>query len=214
MAIAFDTSGAARVNTVGATSTVSLTAAEANELAIIFIWSGSTTAPTVTVGGSAATLIGSITFATVNVLKAYYFLNPPTTATDYSGTTSDAKTEIHALLYKGASQSGVPDSFATLDVADPNPFTISTTVIATSWLVSAARDYAEGTTTAGVGTTLRNAGIGLQSGDSNALVGTGSQSMGWVPNTANNDTVGFIVSFAPAGGGATTRNLLLTGVGS
>jgi len=200
MALSFDTSGAARVNTVGATSTVNLTAAEANEIAIIFTWLG-TTVPTVTVDGNAATQIGTgITFASgAQTIRAWYYINPPTSSTAYSGVSAGDKTEIHVLLYKGAKQTGIPDSSATLDDTNPNPFTISTTVVAAnSWIVSMARDYISGAHTAGTGTTLRQAGIGASTGDSNGTVGTGSQSMGWVPNSAGEDTAGFIVSIDPS----------------
>lgn len=200
MAIAFDTSGAARVNTIGATSTVNLTAAETAELAIIFTWNGATGTPTLTVGGNAATQIGTgITFSGTQVIRAWYYVNPPTSSTAYSGTLAGDKTEIHALLYKGASQTGIPDSYATLDTPSSNPFTISTTVVLTnSWLVSMARDYTSGAQTAGTGTTLRQAGIGASSGDSNGTVGTGSRSMGWTPASAGEGVAGFIVSIAPA----------------
>lgn len=194
-AITFDTSGAAR--TAG-TATVSLAAAEANEIAILFVW-GSNTAPTsVTVDGVAATSIGSITFASATQgIFAYYFLNPSTSSINYSASQTGSP-ELHVLLYKGAKQTGQPDSFASSDQANPNPFTISTNVVAdNSWLVSMARDYTEGATTASTGTTQRNAGVGAQSGDSNAAKAAGSQSMSWAPNTANNDTAGFIVSIAP-----------------
>jgi len=199
MALSYDTSGAARVNAVGAASDVTLAAAEANEIAIIFTWLG-TEEPTVTVDGNAATQIGTgITFATSQKFRAWYYLNPPTSSVIYRGIEAVNKTEIHVLLYKGAKQSGQPDSIATLDDLNPNPFTISTTVVAAdSWLVSICRDYVSGAQTAGTGTTLRQAGIGASTGDSNTGYAAGSQSMGWVPDTANEDTAGIIVSIAPS----------------
>lgn len=197
MALAFDTSDAGRTGGVGATHSFDLAAAEANEIAIIFVWSNAVPSA-VTVEGAAATAIGSINFAAgAQYIHAYYFLNPPTSATTtYSATSTNP--ELHALLYKGAKQSGQPDSSASSDQANPNPFTISTTVVASDcWLVSMARDYVSGAQSAGTGTTLREAGVGASSGDSNGVVGTGSQSMGWVPNSANEDTAGFIVSISP-----------------
>lgn len=184
-----------------------LAAAEANEIAVIFIWGNNATA-SATVEGAAATAIGSISFAgATQFIHAFYFLNPSTSATTtYEGTSTNP--EMHVLLYKGAKQTGQPDSFNSSDVANPNPYTISTTVVAANcWLVSMARDYDEGATTAGTGTTLREAGVGAQSGDSNATVGTGAQSMSWVPNTANNNTAGFIVSIAPVASAAGPANL-------
>lgn len=195
MALSFDTSDAART---ALTATFNLTAAEANEIALLFIWD-SVGPSAVTVGGVAATLIGDITFSGgTQRITAYYFLDPPTSSTAYTATSAGVP-ELHVLLYKGARQTSQPDSFNSLDDTNPNPFTISTTVVtADSWLVSMARDYVAGAVTAGVGTTLREAGVGASSGDSGGPVGAGSQSMGWVPNSAGNDTAGFIVSIAPA----------------
>ena len=198
MSISFDTSDAIRQAGVGATATFDLAAAEANEIAVIFVWSNAIPSA-VTVEGVGATAVGSISFAGgAQFIHCYYFLNPPTSVTtSYAATSTNP--ELHVLLYKGAKQTDQPDSFNSLDDTNPNPFTISTTVVASDcWLVSMARDYAAGAVSAGTGTTLREAGVGASSGDSGAVVGTGAQSMGWVPNSAGNDTAGFIVSISPA----------------
>lgn len=192
MSIAFDTAGYSRT---GTTSTVTLAAAEANEIALIYLWPGlGTVSSAPTVNGVSATLIASKTGGSNN-MYLYAFLNPPTSSVTYSGTGS-ATVEIHVLLYKGVNQSLTLDSFAT-----PNgvsPFTLSTTVVgANAWLVSAVRNYDTGVGTPGTGTTSRNAGVGLQSGDSNGTVSTGSQSMQWLGNSPGDNMMGIIVSLIP-----------------
>lgn len=214
MAISLDTSTGARS---GTTTTVNIAAAESNEIAWIAVWPGTGTITSVKVGGIDATLAATITATGGNLIRVYYFLNPPTSSTAYTCVAS-ATVEIQVALYKGASQTGVPDSSNTSEDLIANPFTISTTVVLpNSWLFSAARDYISGALTPGTGTTQRGSPVGLYVGDSNGTVGTGSQSMGWVPNSAGEATFGAIVSFAPAGGAAaTTRvrpNLLLLNVG-
>ena len=215
MAIATDAFGFARVNTVGAASTVTLAAAEANEVAVIYIWNDAAATPTVTVNGVSATQVGTgINITGTQYIRAFYFANPPTSSVNYVGTTVGGKTEIHVLLYKGGKQTGIPDSFNS-QTGGLSPQTISTTVVATGcWLVSMSRDYDTGVNNASTGTTLRNAGIGAASGDSNGTVGTGSQGMTWTGNDGASHLGQFIVSIAPDAVVVVASNrLALLGVG-
>jgi hypothetical protein len=223
MALAYDTSNS-QYQGGGAANSISVTAASANSIAVIFLFwgTGGSHAPNatgVTVAGSSSgvTQIGSDFTAADSSYKirAYYYLNPPTSATTYAcgmTNTSDDNT-LHVLIYSGAKQSGQVDSSNTGSSA--SPLTLSTTVVTSNcWLVSAVRDRG-GAPSASTGTTMRqNPGPNAnQSGDSNGVVGTGAQTMAW---TGSGVIGGFIVSIAPSGAAVSTvnphNNLPLLGV--
>lgn len=121
------------------------------------------------------------------------------------------------VSYSGASQTGIPDSSAeTETVASGASLTMTTTVVAANcWLVAAECDASGASYTGGAGTTLRQTDAnGFTLSDSNATVGTGSQSL--VVNMGTNSNRGGVVaSFAPAGaaGGRPPILLTLLGVG-
>lgn len=196
MALALDATGWNNAGT-GNTSSVNVTAAGTNRKAIIFVWGDFTPGdPTVTVGGS-STGVTEITRQTLTgnqKIIAYYYDDPPTSSTAYAVTETGSYPEIHVITYTGAA-SGAVDSFAskTADTA----LDLTTTVVASNcWLVSCARDYSDGDIIPSTGTTQRNGGAGIDSGDSNGTVGTGAQTMNWSNNGSGN-TGGVIVSIAP-----------------
>lgn len=206
MAIAFDKAG----NGQGSTSaSVSLAAAAADEVAIMFVIynkvSGSTTLGNVTVNGSTTgvTQMGSEFQATgddVWYMRAYYFNNPSTSSVAYAAAASGTEpaVKIITLMYSGASTTQ-PDSQGD-DTAATNTVTMSTTVVASNcWLVSAAVQRGEsGAPSAGTGTTSRtNNGTDWAGGDSNTTVGTGAQTMQWNGTASATHVGGIIISLAP-----------------
>jgi hypothetical protein len=202
MAISFDTSGQANA---GQNPTFNLAAAQANEIAIIFVQYSSTSVsistPTVNGSSTGVTKIGS-TYTADNgeKIEAYYLVNPPTSSVAYavSASVNDDVT-LYVGLYKGVNQ-GAVDSNNTGSNASTS-VTLSTTVVAANcWLVSTVYGHGSGvgTPTAGTGTTVRQSRVGQGLGDSNGTVGTGSQSMGWTNTGTGTNWSGFIVSLAPA----------------
>ena len=210
MALAYDKGGGDyEYNTSTSGCTFNLAAASADSVAIIFVIynpaaAGADWANTPTVGGVSATQIGStFNWTGTQYMRAYYFLNPPTSSTAYLVTTDtigvDKDIEMHALIYSGADQVSQPDSNNT-GSATPS-VTLSTTVVASNcWLVSCGRNANVGIPSAGTGTTLRSTAFdtSFASGDSNGTVGTGAQTMQWT--AAAGLTAGIIISIDPSGG--------------
>ena len=157
----------------------------------------------VTYAGEAMTLIASKSNGANNRRAFLFYLVGPTVGINnvvltFNTTYNSASS---AMSYTGASQTGVPDSFAVRNATE-DPFTQSTTVIATgSWLVGIAQNNEENYT-AGTGLTIRGSAVnGMAAGDSNGTVSTGSQSMSW-DVTSSFEHQGVIASFAPDEAGA------------
>lgn len=111
--------------------------------------------------------------------------------------------------YSGIQQSTTVDSSGSASTSGTT-FTMSTTVVASNcWLFGAFELETGGSSSAGSGTILRqnasNAGLLLL--DSNATVGTGSQSLKY--NTPNGPNAGCLVSLAPAGAAAVNSKFLM-----
>lgn len=201
-AISYDT-GANSVNSVSDSSTsVTITAAEASEKALIWVshLTGLGSVSTVTVGGVAATLAGpEITISASHTLSLYYFDNPPTSATVYNTTISAGGgfARMWVELYKGVA-TGAFDSVAN-NTATQN-VTITTTVVgANAWLAAmVTAEGASATPTGGTGTTIRHSENQQASGDSNGTVGTGSQSLVFNTTQAAMVIGGYMVSMLPA----------------
>ena len=197
MAIAFDTSGS---GTGANSASVSLTAAAANEVAIIVVDLLSTdTIGTPTVGGSSTgvTQIGSDFTNSGQTVRFYYLVNPPTTSSAYAVSGATDGIQIYVELFSGASTTSPIDSNNTGTSATTN-ITLSTTVVASNcWLMSFFRCFGSGINdnAGGAGTTLRQTIASSSIGDSNATVGTGSQSMSWTGGRQTSH--GFIISIAP-----------------
>ena len=185
--IAFDKGGydaTADVNT----HTVSLAAAEANEVAIIFITTANANLTSVTVGGSNATSLGAISNVyTSEKAFAYYFYNPPTSATNYVITCVSAdldKTDI--VLYSGAASSQPDGITSHTGTGSESSMTLTINVgTVNSWLVGFCQDG--NPPSAGAGLTPRVAITTSLMGDSNLRESTGNQSMTW-----NHKTSGYI----------------------
>jgi hypothetical protein len=208
--IAYDTGGYA-YSGASTTATVNLAATGTDRIAFIFAFVDSTTQPTVTVGGSSTgvTFIGSINLTGNQTIHVYYYLAPPTSSTAYVCTQANAYIDLKVVTYTGASQTGVPDSYAS-KTGDTTPLDLTTTVVASDcWLVSGGRNYSTGVIVPSTGTTERAHGTtnAILIGDSNGAVGTGAQTMNWT-NGGSGNTGGIIVSFKPAGGASVNSNFL------
>lgn len=216
MAIAFDKSSSS--NSAGASTSLNLAAAASGELAVLFI-QGTTgdTHSNVTVNGVAATQVGSTYQWSDRSISAWYFQNPPTSSVAYAATTSTADGIILFVhLYSGA---GIPNALNTADNPASSSLTLSVTVpSANSWIASTYITTGSGTNSnaAGTGTQLRQTIGSASSGDSNDVVGTGSQSMGW---TGGRTKSGGIIIAIPLPGTATAVSptagfMSLLGVGN
>lgn len=201
MAISFDKSAVS--NNSGTTSSVTLAAAEANEIALIFIGVDSTmTINTPTVNGSTTGVVQVGTTYSWNgerKFAVYYQLNPTTSSVVYQEVATTANgLQFHVALYKGVNQAA-PDSSAQIDSASTNVTLTTTVVAANCWVVGTAWVTGAGTASmsAGAATTLRN-NDGVTSsalGDSNGTVGTGAQSI--IINGSRTHGGGLAVSIAP-----------------
>lgn len=144
-------------------------------------------------------------------------LAAPATGANNITQTGSIFRDLAGASYTGCAQSGQPDSKASKDQSTGGPFTtmaITTTVVASNcWLVGYT--YGAGTPVAGSGTILRGTVNGSQSMcDSNATVGTGSQSLNITLPSGN--MVGLVASIAPAAAASTaiyTPQLLTQNVG-
>jgi len=202
-AIAYETSGNAYTN-ASTTASLDLASSGTDRLAVIFTLSGGGNRfSSVTVEGQATTTVVTNynPFGAQSLYGLYYIAPPTSSSTTYLFTLIDSADdeEIGVLTYSGCHQTSPIDSSATNVNAAANPalVALTTTVVASNcWLVSCARNNTGGAS-ASTGTTLRQAGTSLATGDSNGTVGTGSQSMSWT-RAANGTTGGIVFSIAPA----------------
>ena len=157
-------------------------------------------APAVTYGGVSMTQAVVENNVALGWVYIYYLAGPATgdnnVVIDWTGSAAN-----HAISssYTGCSQTGIPDSSATGEVAaGSSPLTVSTTVVADNcWLACFGASNLQ-TIAVGTGTNLvndTNGGYGLF-GDSNGVVGTGSQSQQVTWGGSNNVEL-VVISFAP-----------------
>lgn len=209
MAIAYDTSGVAY--SVTSAATVNLTAAGANELAVMFVWfnDGTASFSSITVNGSSTgvTLIGAETDTSpdANKMRMYYLVNPPTSSVAYtvnlSGTPDGMMWAVG--LWSGVDTSTPIDSSAYIASAT-TPFNHATTVVASDcWLAGMMKRY--GGTTIGVDTGTQRAiqGANFLLADSNGTVATGSQSLSFTTDATYSQ--GMIVSLKPTGASSSVK---------
>lgn len=189
------------------------------------IWTNTLTDITANANGNVSAMAYGATSLTINTTNNRYpsdrWMVGATGAGFTAGTANISETgstfnRIGATSYTGCSSSQ-PDSQAnsTNGGSQTAALTISTTVVASNcWLAGSI--YGGGSYTAGTGTTQRTTGIGgFSIMDSNATVGTGSQSL--VMNQANDFVTANIVSIAPVTAAAATfiaRGFTLLGVGT
>lgn len=200
MAIAFDAASQGNRGTTDATSiTFAHTCAGSDRILFVSALSngaGGDIVNSATYNGVACTKVTSLNLTGNQWMSLWYLIAPATGANNIVIGVSGSSEGLYGMgaSYTGAKQSGQPDSSNT-GTAIGN-LTISTTVVASNcWLFSFARNASAGLPTAGTGTTIRGTGVAFEQGDSNGVVGTGSQSMGW--NSAAGTTGAVIVSFAP-----------------
>lgn len=198
MAIAYDTSTAGGNNGGGTSHTYAHTCTGSDLILFVAVATNQSDdlISGVTYNSVAMTLVDKQQGTSTNYSYLYYLLNPATgehnvvisatgTCTIYSDSAS----------YTGAKQTGQPDSKGK-GTATGATLALSTTVVgAGCWLVASGCDF-DGLA-AGTGLTLRQTSGADAIGDSNAEVGTGSQSMTWAVSTTTNPTSGVICSFAP-----------------
>lgn len=216
MAIALDaTTGWTDEETL-TTSTFSHTCTGSNR--ILFVMAAgnggaSNTILTVTYALAPMTSIGNIRIPSDRWINLFYLIAPATGANNVVITASASSILGASTSFTGASQTGQPDSSNSNSGSAITSLTTSTTVVASNcWLVGIG-GVSTGTPTGGSGTTIRNSGFGVSTIDSNATVGTGSQSL--ILNNVSSRMAAFIASFSPVGAGAATPsgNLMRIGMG-
>lgn len=132
-------------------------------------------------------------------LSIWYLVAPATGSNTIAVSSSSACGAV-AVSYTGVKQTGVPDSSnVNNNAVGTNSLTTSTTVVASNcWLVGGASDNAGTGASGGTGTTLRDfVDNGVNMGDSNGTVGTGSQSLVFTFG-GNNLFKGITVSLEPS----------------
>lgn len=201
--------------TAGSTHTASITVPVGTDLLVIcalrtILDANTPAAPTsVTVGGVAATAVAAIPTGNQNTewIKQYYFLSPSSGSQSIvvsggGGTALDTGFEWSG--YSGFFQSGQPDSSGKTDVTVTTALSVSTTVVASSWVIGCFGNGG-GTPTSFTNGTQRvfavpNNGAALV--DSNGAIAPGSFTM--TMNQANSTAVGLIVSYKLTATAATT----------
>lgn len=196
-AIAFD--AAAGVQNYGANTPLSQTCTGSNGYLEVFMT------------GNAADTLSSITYNLVSMTPItkirypsdfwnyVYGLIAPTTGTNNVIETGVVNSGMGAISYTGCKQSSQPDSSNTVDHSGSSTTLVQlpTTVVATNcWLTGYA--YAPGGFVSSGGSAVRGASpFGAGMFDSNATVGTGSQTL--AVTITNNAYIGLVTSIAPIG---------------
>jgi len=199
MVIALDTSTGGGNNGGGTSHTYAHTCTGSN--LILFVAVGTNSASDlisgVTYNTVAMTLVDKQAGTSTNYSYLFYLTAPATGAHNVVISASSTCTIYSdSASYTGAKQSAQPDS-TNKGTSTGATLALSTTVVATNcWLVASGCDF-DGLS-AGTGMTLRQTSGADAIGDSNAVVGTGSQSMTWNVATTTNPTSGVIASFAPS----------------
>lgn len=219
MAISFDATAATPTTTPATTSvTWNHTCTGANGILFVSAFNGSGLA------NSMSATYNGVTMTAVNVgagtltngyVQMFYLVAPATgsNAVVVNCGTPDILGGSSAS-YAGVSQSSPIDSNNTGTNASIASFTLSTSVVASNcWAIMSAED--SGSLSAGTGTTGRqpNTPNGCFLGDSNGIVGTGSQSL-QATHSGNAAWAGVIASFKPFGAVVATSSptSLLMGV--
>lgn len=219
MAIAFDTS------TIGGSGTASYshTCTGTNLALFVAIDDVNANVTGVTYNGVSMTLLNSVARTSTfgSTVYIYYLLSPATgsNTVSISKTSGTAYTSI-AASYTGVSQSGMPDSSNTgSTINDGGPATVSTTVVASDcWLIGAGGEISgvganpsTDKTDRRISTFTSVVSYGLVWADSNATVGTGSQSITFSKGGGGTNyvTSGITVSIAPGVAPVNNSNFLM-----
>lgn len=199
MAIAFD---ATSEGTVGADPSWSHTCSGADRLLIVLTGRTTDVVAGVTYNGVAMTSITETTYPGSGYagLQLWYLVAPSTgsntIAVDSGGNNGVSG---FATSFTGVSQtSPIDSSNVNNNAVGTNSLTVSTTVVGSGcWLVGGCSNNSGTGVGGGTGTTVRNDNaFGVAMGDSNAIVGTGSQSLIFTFATSNLFR-GIVASIAP-----------------
>lgn len=212
MAIAFENTVSAYTGS-GTSVTVAHAAGASGRKAILVILSTLATPTAVTVDGVAATAVRATLF-TVIAGSIYYFDSPPSGSVNYVATQAATdEIEIGVLIYSGMATGGA-DSSADNIVVDTT-LTVTTTVVASGCWLTGLSISSGSLPAAGTGTTVRTGATDTRivGADSNATVGTGSQSLQFTTTPAS-AIRGVIASFTTGATVDTAKNLSLLGVGT
>lgn len=204
-AIAFDNNADNSVGSGTATVSFNHTVAGSNTLMVAGVQAGSGVAGTGSVTAKTYNSVGMTATSSSpagdddGTLNFFYLVAPTTGTNSASFTRSIAVDGLfgNTVSYTGMAQTGQPDSSNSATNTGTS-LACSNTVVGTGcWLVGTYRNGATGTPNSLSGGVLRGTATSGRIGDSNATVGTGSQSMTW---GAASSGLTYIIqsSFAPA----------------
>lgn len=129
-----------------------------------------------------------------------YQLTNPATGSHTLATSGNTFSHIYAASYTGCAQSGQPDSSNSGNSTTTTPTLATTVVAANCWMVGfiyGEFPVANAVTFGGAAGVIRQNQSTELFADSNATVGTGSQSMVFNNNTGGRDTAMVVLSLAP-----------------
>ncbi len=219
MAIAFDT--VTNGGEVTATSlTFSHTCTGTNRFLVVDVVGDVTndTITGVTYAGAAMTLSGKSLVPGNRYHYFWYKLAPASGANNVVvSSSSSVLISARSASYTGCNQSAVDSNATATTQTNSQLHSVTTTVVADSWLIGSASENQGNVPIAGIGTTLRNPG-GIrgefQLADSNGEVAAGSRSLQWDGGLATTDWAGAMISINPFATAVIPSSTLLTmGVG-
>lgn len=220
MAIAFDTATGRNSQSGGTSFSWNHTCTGSNLILFVGVTVSTTDlAPSATYNSVSMTLVDKVQTPSGRWSYLFVLVGPATGTNSVSVSASSAPSDFwltYSASYTGAKQSGQPDSFnhgTATGVAGTTGLTVSTTVVASNcWLIMYG-DNTDNNVDGGT-STLRATPNSQAIGDSNATVGTGSQSLKFTVSTGSGNFGQIIASFAPALASTFKPKLLtLLGVG-
>lgn len=196
MAIAFDAAAGTGTNS----STLSFTVGSGSNRVLVVYVIGDLTGDNlsgITYNGVAMSFVQKIRYPG-DRWTYLYILHAPATGTHNIVASGLTFCNLFGISYTGANQSSTPDSSSNTNTTG-SPWVMSTTVVTTGcWLVGAVYGTDPISTTVTPGVERASAATsGAFVADSNATVGTGSQSLSFNNNAGGRTAVGVMLSLAP-----------------
>lgn len=215
-AIAYDNSASLRTDGTSGTSTQAFTTSGSDRFLVSATMTSNNTV-NCTYNSVSLTDSDSIFNSNGWELEGHYLVNPASGSNNFVAdfTTGGSSSGWAVSAYSGCKQSGQPDSHTTVTQVTTSPITPTTTVVASScWLWAGVLALTTGSTSAGASTTLRqqisnNFSSVLAIYDSNATVGTGSQSLSVSISGTITNAVGVVISIAPFATATSNSNFLM-----
>lgn len=201
MAIAYTGGTSHYLSVAGTTDTISYTAGSGSNRGMVFFGftnsASGNVMTSITYAGNSAVKVASYNI-TGNQWLSVWRLENVTSGTNNIVATCSASTdfETHCLEYTDANQTNLSDATPTNNTGSGSVVASITTSTDNCWLVSCGRSTSSGPLAAGSGTTRRNLGSIMSSGDSNgAKTPAGAYSMTW---TGTSNCYSLLLALKPA----------------